>query len=327
MRRILVLLIVLLLSVFPTACRQENRKAVTETKGPVLYSVTDITGTKLDFRAKPSRIVSFGSSVDEILLDTVEPQRIAGLTTVVDNPTISPVAEKAKQVPHRIYVNASENVISLKPDLVIMPDWLDATIVQTIRRLGIPVYIYHTPVTMEEIRKSILDVTAAVGETEKGRLLVAKMQERLEKVSRAVGNIPPAKKHSIIAMSQMGAFGAKGTTFDDLCRKANIINALTALNLSMNATVSKEQIVMLNPDFLLLPDWVEKGKTERDVKKYWNEIRNDPAYANMKAVKNNHLISIHDKYLYSTTHYAVYAVEELAAAVYPEFFKAEKHND
>lgn len=49
------------------------------------YSVVDATKTRLDFEHKPQRIVSLGLSADEVLLDMVEPDRIAALTYLADD--------------------------------------------------------------------------------------------------------------------------------------------------------------------------------------------------------------------------------------------------
>lgn len=59
------------------------------------YSVVDATKTRLDFEHKPQRIVSLGLSADEVLLDMVEPDRIAALTYLADDAGISPAADKA----------------------------------------------------------------------------------------------------------------------------------------------------------------------------------------------------------------------------------------
>ena len=157
-----------------------------------------------------------------------------------------------------------------------------------------------------------------VDEKAKGEKIVEKMQDKLKATWKIVGKLPAKNKRTIVALSQMGAFGAKGTTFDDLCQHANVINGVALMGINKNESLSKEQIVAINPDVLLLPSWEATGKVE--ISTYTDEIKNDPAYMNINAVRNKRLIHVHDNYLYSISQYAANAVDELARGVYPELY-------
>ena len=71
----------------------------------------DATKTRLDFEHKPQRIVSLGLSADEVLLDMVEPDRIAALTYLADDAGISPAADKAVRVKGRVQSGSLESVL------------------------------------------------------------------------------------------------------------------------------------------------------------------------------------------------------------------------
>ena len=71
-------------------------------KNKVAYSVTDVTGTVIEFSEKPKRIVSMGIGSDEILLKLVEPERIAALTYLADDAGISSVSVKAQVIKGRV---------------------------------------------------------------------------------------------------------------------------------------------------------------------------------------------------------------------------------
>jgi len=301
-----------------TGCDKEN--AIKQNNAIVAggYSVTDITGAKLTFAEKPKRIVSMSVGVDEILLDMLPAQRIIAVTYLADNPTISSVSAKAKAVQRRVMGNSAEEIMAMQPDLVIMPDWAGLSTVKTLRDMGITVYVYKTPTSLKEIQDSINAIAFLVGEKETGIKMVEKMQAQLNKTWSIVDKVPENTRKCIVALSQMGAFGAKGTTFDDLCKHANIVNGVALTGITKNESLSKERIVAINPDVLLLPSWDSTGKGELST--YADEVKNDPAYRNINAIRNNRLIHVHDNYLYSISQYAANAVDELARAVYPELY-------
>ena len=283
------------------------------------YTVVDATGRKVNFAAKPQRIISMGLSGDEILLDLVEPKRLAALTSLVDDPSISPCSDKAKVVQARVKGRGAEGILALQPDLVIIPSWMEMKEKSVLEDAGIKVFIIDSPHDFAGIKKLITTLGAVTGEAHRAKQIDTDIEQKLAVVWQAVSQVPDNKKQSILAFSQMGVFGAKGTSFDEICHKANVINALGEYDLSKNATINKEQVVALNPDYFLLPSWDQSGRG--DVRNYINDIQTDPAYKELKAVKNNHLISIDDRYLYSTSQYTVQAVEELARAVYPTAFQ------
>ena len=282
------------------------------------YTVTDATGTKVNFAERPKRIISLSSSVDEILLDMLPPERIAALTNLADDPGICSTTEKAKAVKQRVQSKNVEAILSLNPDLVLMPDWLGPEKVQGLRDVGIKVYVYKTPVTLTDIQKSIVEIATVVDAREQGDKLVLAMQKKLDNVQQKLKELPSDKKQVVVPLSLMGAFGGKGTTFDDICNYANVTNGISAAGIDKNAVIAKEKIVEINPDAFILPTW-DFGKSG-DAENFINETMSDPAFETVKAIRNKRLIQIHDAYLYSISHYAANAVDEIARAVYPEYF-------
>jgi hypothetical protein len=50
------------------------------------------------------------------------------------------------------------------------------------------------------------------------------MDKRLQKLKTRLGTIPKEKQVKVVALSFMGAFGGKETTFDDECTYAQVRN-------------------------------------------------------------------------------------------------------
>lgn len=287
-------------------------------KNKVAYSVTDVTGTVIEFSEKPKRIVSMGIGSDEILLELVEPERIAALTYLADDAGISSVSVKAQVIKGRVQRNNLEAILSYAPDLVVVPDWDGIDFVGQFRSAGIKVYVHKTPNTMQEIKANIAELAAAVGEDEQGYLLQQQMDERLSAIWSKVGKIKPEQRKKIVALSFMGPMGIKGSSFDDMCHYANIINAVENLDIPRNAAFSEEQMLLLDPDIILVPSWDYSGT--KNTGEFQRQIMTNEAYQGIKAIRNHQVVQVHDRYLYSTSQYAVNAVEELAAVSYPELY-------
>lgn len=205
-----------------------------------------------------------------------------------------------------------------KPDLVLAPNWTDLNFVELLRGAGVNVYVYKTPTTVKEIKQTICELSNVVDERVAGGKIVAGMEKELAFVRARVGNIAPEEHISVMALSYMGPFGAKGTTFADICNYAEVKNVVAEYDLPPNAAFSEETLIRLNPDLLVIPSW--KYDNEQDPSKMREEILQNRAYQSVNAVKNKRVVQLRDTYLYSTTHYIVYAIRDLVEAAYPEKF-------
>ena len=172
---------------------------------------------------------------------------------------------------------------------------------------------------MSDIQDNILKIAIVVDAKVQGDEIVSTMQKKLERVQQITKKVPSDKKQTLIPLSLMGSFGGKGTTFDDMCNYANVTNGVSAAGVVKRAAITKEMIVKMDPDVFIIPTWdfEESGKAENFIK----EIKSDPAFSTVKAIKNDRLVKVHDAYLYAASQYAANAVEEIAQAAYPEYFK------
>ena len=311
------LTILLMASLLFSGCKDTQQ--ATSKKSEVAYKVTDMTGTTIAFKESPKRVVSLNCGVDEILLDLLPPERIAALSARADDPGICAAVDKAKTVKKRVQGKNVEAILSLNPDLVVMPDWIGMDLVNGLRAVGVPVYVFKTPESLADIQDNILKIAIVVDAKVQGDEIVSTMQKKLERVQQITKKVPSDKKQTLIPLSLMGSFGGKGTTFDDMCNYANVTNGVSAAGVVKRAAITKEMIVKMDPDVFIIPTWdfEESGKAENFIK----EIKSDPAFSTVKAIKNDRLVKVHDAYLYAASHYAANAVEEIAQAAYPEYFK------
>lgn len=279
------------------------------------YEVQDYQGNLVKLPGKPQRIISLTLGTDEILMSLVAPSRLVALTYLADDPGISNIAESAKQVPGRVKANL-ESVIGLKPDLVIVANWQPIELIKSIKDAGIPVYVYKTPSTIEEIKKVIKELATLLGEESKGAEIVATMDADLLVVSEKIKNVPHDQKKTVIRYTLTGATYGKGSLFDDICKYAGVENGVAKAGGSAFEQLPKEKIIAVNPDVFILPDWDFDEKI--DVNTFKNQVQNDPTFQSVQAIKNNQLIIIPDKHVSSASQYITLGVKEITTAIYPE---------
>jgi iron complex transport system substrate-binding protein len=288
-------------------------------QGMVFFDGVDDQGTRVVLKKCPERIVSLSVGLDEILLVLVEPERIQALSWYTSDPEMSPMAQQAVQYP-RIQGRNPEAVFAYRPDLVLMSgsEHTPKAYVQALRDLGIPVYVSDSPHQLAAVFRRIEQMGRLLGEENGAAVLLQEMKASLQKVDKAVLSIPPEQRSVVMAFGNSGGvFGRKDDLFDDMCTHAGLRNGAAMAGLTAASPISKEQIVAINPDVFLLPTWSKEGQVAAAASE---QIMTDPAFKDVKAVKNHCFIYVSDRYRYSTSQYAVTAVEKLAQAVYPERF-------
>lgn len=278
-----------------------------------MHTLTDAAGKSVTLPTKPQRIVSMLIGSDEMLMDLVEPERIAALSYLADDPGISNISDRSSLVKGRLRGYTAESIAKFKPDLVIIADWWQPDVLHTLKDIGISVYIYRSPHTVEEVRGMIEEVAYVVGESERGKKLIGTYDGKLAALKEKTANI--GKRKSIVPMSSHGIVGTKGSLFDDMCNFIGIDNCVSRCDFSNSSTISKELLVQMDPDMIILPDWdaPSSGKTYNV-----QALLNDPALQVMKAVHSKKVRTVGAKSMYTVSHYAADGMNILAEAVYPE---------
>ena len=280
------------------------------------YSVTDSTGTVINFDKKPEKIISLSISTDEILIDLVDSKRITAVTYLADDPEISNIVDRVKSISNRAYGNSAEALLAMHPDIIIAADFFKQEMIQSLRDLGLKVYVYKTPNNMEEIKKAINDIAVLVGEPANAEKLIRQMDSKLKSVKNKVGSIKPSEQKRVVFIRSNGVFYRPESSFMDICRYANVKDATEDLHYTQSGILSQEEVVRLNPDAFLIPVWNYDGK--HDPVQMKAEILSNPSYQTTKAGKN--VIMLPAAHVLAVSQYTVNAVEDIAKAVYPENF-------
>lgn len=321
MKKILFLLI-MIMSALIVGCGAKTQAPSASPEASTAYTVTDDAGRKLSFAKKPSRIVSLTYGTDEILTEMVDTKRIQAYSRWAGDNEISFITkEQAQKVGCKVH-DSLENILKLEPDLVVASIATSNELVQSLEHMGIKVYIARSPHNYQEMCAKIVNLAEAVGEKAKGEALVSKMNERMQALEQRLSKLPDSKRKVAVAFNFTSAMGRRGDLLDNMMTMAHVINGAAAVTPPISehgsVVISKEMVVGINPDVFLLPTWNFNNK--QDIKGYAHAVKNDPAYRNVKAVKNDQIKFVSDKYRYVASQHIVEAIEAIAKAIYPELF-------
>ena len=321
MKKILFLLI-MIMSALLVGCGAKTQAPSASPEASTAYTVTDDAGRKLSFAKKPSRIVSLTYGTDEILTEVVDTKRIQAYSRWAGDNEISFITkEQAQKVGCKVH-DSLENILKLEPDLVVASIATSNELVQSLENIGIKVYIARSPHNYQEMCAKIVNLAEAVGEKAKGEALVSKMNERMQALEQRLSKLPDSKRKVAVAFNFTSAMGRRGDLLDNMMTMAHVINGAAAVTPPISehgsVVISKEMVVGINPDVFLLPTWNFNNK--QDIKGYAHAVKNDPAYRNVKAVKNDQIKFVSDKYRYVASQHVVEAIEAIAKAIYPELF-------
>jgi iron complex transport system substrate-binding protein len=283
-------------------------------------TVTDDGGTPVTIAAKPQRIVSLTLFTDEILLDLVEPGRLAGVTTFAADPDLSNVAARAAGTGIRLALSV-EPVLALRPDLVFVSRWSEADKVAQLRGAGVPVYTVASGLTVAEVQDKIRTVARLAGEPAKGEAMVSSMSARLAEAKRRVAKVDESSRLSVVDYAVWGSAQGAGSSWDEMLKLAGLVNAVRGFPADQYGQVplSKEKLLELDPDILVLPGWVYGDPKGADA--FYAQTLSDPALKSLKAVQKARAYKMPERLKSTVSQYLADAVEYLARMAYPELFR------
>lgn len=314
MKKIFCLLLLLLLLV--TGCGQGSGGK--DAAAGDSYKVTDEHGTVTTFKQAPQKVLTLALSSDGIIMGLGMGDKLVAVNYLADDPVSSNLVEQAKKIQHKIKKPSAEEVLALKPDVVFAYDWSDMNRVENLRNLGMNVIVLKGPATIEDIRQNVRTIAKAMHADSKGEELVKLMDSRLAHVKQQVAALKLQQPKKIVLVSLMSSYGGEGCIFDDMCKEAGVINGVSAAGIKNGQQITKEMLVKINPDLLIMPVYNDHGNF--DIKKYNQDFLEDPSLQTMRAIKNKQLFYPNEGYIYNCSQDVVFGVQEIAHAAYGKAF-------
>lgn len=287
----------------PTPVQQPSGWAVAPSF-PV--TVTDFQNRSVTVPKPPERIVSIGPSITEFLFALGAGPRVVG----VDDFSDEPAAAKQLAKVGGIKVNF-EQVVALKPDLVLSVKFSDGTI-ERLTGAGLLVLVVD-PQTIGDVARTAILIGRVVGSG--GDVMARDIEKRVDDVrsKTSAAAAKPRVYHEIDASDPTKIFTVgPGSYIHDLIEIAGGQN-IAARATSAYPQLSAEEILRGDPEIIVLADADYSAKPE--------QVAARSGWTAITAAKNNRIVRIAPNLIDRPGPRVGEAAEAYARLVHPELFR------
>jgi iron complex transport system substrate-binding protein len=195
---------------------------------------------------KPQRIVSLNQCTDILLLMLVEPERIASISFVTRQKQWTPpqFTEAVRTLPTNRAL--AEEVIVLKPDLVVTGRYTGTHAAGLLRRLGVKVVEFDPESDFDDVRANLRQMGEAVGEAARAEEIVAAFDEEAARLRDE--NSSPRGVVADIGVN--GWMSGEGVLTSEALNLAGYRTLGQELGVQGYGNLTLEQIVAAAPDAL-----------------------------------------------------------------------------
>lgn len=196
----------------------------------------------------PQRIVSMSLCTDQLLLQLVEPQRIASLSYLAADPAYSSLAVRARNIPANRA--QAEEVLAFAPDLILTSQFSATLAANLLERLGHPVQRLGFAATADEIYAQIRDVATLTGTSARGERLIGELQSAIASERQRL--VPQLRGRRAVFFASNGfSFGANSLQHEFLA-SLGLRNVAAEAGLHGPAQLPLEVLLAAQPDFVLV---------------------------------------------------------------------------
>lgn len=265
--------------------------------------------------AAPKRIVALSPDVADVVMALTGSERLTAVPELTKRAEHSVNATTAAQVPNFLGTDAGkdpEKLIALNPDLIMLTTRHEAEsdALKQLKNAGVPVLaVTNDWDTPERWAANVKAIAQALGEEAKGDKLVTDYQARWAKAAESAAK--HTNKPTIAMIRILGPntwLNGPGTIGHTVLGAAGGASASDKLGLKAGAKLDVEQLVKVDPDWIVVVDSSGKG-TEQ-----YKSILTNPALASVKAIGANHVVVVTSADLSSGTG-GIGAFEKLTAAL------------
>lgn len=196
--------------------------------------------------APPTRVVSINLCADQLAVALLPRERLVSLSPLAADPDLSYVAPQVGDL-HRNRA-AAEEILALKPDLVLAGRDAARQSANMLRRLGVEVFDVEAPTSFAGIVAEVRRIAARLGTEARGEELIAGMEATLAAAGARRSNSSPRAAYYYPNGFTAGA----GTLPDAVLQAAGWRNAAAEAGLQGYGNLGLEDLIAAKPDLLVL---------------------------------------------------------------------------
>ena len=194
--------------------------------------------------AAPQKIVSLNLCTDQLLMLLADPNQIASLSKIVDDPNVSFFAEKSAGFKKNR--GDAEEIFVNNPDLVVAGVYTEKATVQILQSLGVRVEIFPIEQNFDDIVKNIRKMGLLIGHSDRAKRMIDDFNFRLEELRSGITERPRAAIYSA-----NGYTTGTETLSGQILKTAGFRNITEEVGMSFGGTLPLETLIMLKPDLVI----------------------------------------------------------------------------
>ena len=194
--------------------------------------------------AEPQKIVSLNLCTDQLLMLLADPNQIASLSKIVDDPHVSLLAEKS--VEFQKNRGDAEEIFIDNPEIVLAGVYTEKATVQILQSLGVRVEIFPIEQNFDDIVENIKKMGLLVGHLDRAERMIDDFNIRLEELRSGITERPRAAIYSA-----NGYTTGTDTMAGQILKTAGFRNITEEVGMSFGGTLPLETLVMLQPDLVI----------------------------------------------------------------------------
>ena len=215
-----------------------------------------VLSTTVALAASPPRIVSMNVCSDQLLLSLADPQQILGLSRFAREAWQSFAADKARSFP--ILSGGAEDVLVLKPDIVVASLFDKRATRELLKANGLHVVEFTVPRTLEEVKDQIREMGEIVQHPDRANAAIKRLDAAIARARQAA----TGKHYRVLPLARRGWVSGSDSLVSSLLTEAGLLNPAGDLGVAAGGYASLEAIVQLKPDFILVSEAGERAEDE-----------------------------------------------------------------
>lgn len=231
---------------------------------------TGLVGGVASARALP-RVISLNPCLDSVLVHVADRAQVVALSHYARDPQQSSIAKIALTYP--LTYESAEEVIALRPDVVLTAAHSSPATRAALTRLGIRTELFKVPNSWVENQVQIRRIAQAVGHPDRGQALIA----RVEAAMASSAPRPGTRPITALVFQPNGFAAGHGTLVDEMMRRAGFVNVAQRYGLKKWGNVSLERLLDDPPEVLLA------GQAAPNAPTFAEKVLNHPALASISS--------------------------------------------
>ncbi|MGO4711763.1 ABC transporter substrate-binding protein [Bradyrhizobium sp. 2TAF24] len=195
------------------------------------------------------RIASINLCTDQLLIALADPDQVLGLSPYALDKARSWMAVEAARYP--LLSGEAEDVLELKPDLVLAGRYTKRATRELLKRQGLKVVELDAVRSIEDTKQQIIRIGDVVGHPERAATQIARIDAAVAWAREAVARKPVR----VLGVSRRGWVSGGDSLTSSLLATIGITNAARDVNLkSSGGFASLEAIIAAKPDFIVVSE-------------------------------------------------------------------------